>query len=49
MVEPGIDKLSANSIKVIAIRAADFDKVAVEAATNRHIKVMRIAPPIHCK
>ena len=40
--EAVIDKLSANSIKLIDLRSAGYDNVDIEAATKRNIKVMRV-------
>jgi D-lactate dehydrogenase len=40
--ETVIDKLSANSIKLICLRSAGFDNVDIEAAAKRNIKVLRV-------
>lgn len=37
-----IDKLSANSIRLICLRSAGFDNVDIEAAAKRNIKVLRV-------
>jgi D-lactate dehydrogenase len=37
-----IDKLSANSIKLICLRSAGFDNVDLDAAAKRNIKVLRV-------
>jgi D-lactate dehydrogenase len=42
MDEGIIDKLSANSVKLIDIRGAGFDNVDLTAAARRNIKVMRV-------
>jgi D-lactate dehydrogenase len=40
--EKVIDKLSANSIRLIDLRSAGYDNVDIAAASKRHIKVMRV-------